>query len=141
MPQPDPSPSGGDPTRQPHVLLVDDDSSILAVSGILLKRLGYRVSPFAHPRQALAACRDLSQHYDLILTDYTLPEMNGILLAQAVQTLRPGAKAVVMSGGGEMWSEADARLAGVVERLDKPFSVTELSALLKRVCPSAAAAP
>ena len=57
------------------ILLVDDDEDILAMSGRWLEKAGYEVVKAISGKDALSALSD--KRIDLVLLDYTMPEMNG----------------------------------------------------------------
>lgn len=61
-----------------HILVIDDEERLSVVIAKMLTQLGYQVSTFNHPFQAL---EDFSVHakvYDLVVTDFTMPELNGV---------------------------------------------------------------
>lgn len=59
-----------------RILLIDDNCSGLRARQSVLEELGYLTEGLCDPKEALAACE--SHEYDLVITDYRLPEMNGV---------------------------------------------------------------
>jgi len=125
-----------------HLLLVDDAADVLVTAGAFLRHAGFAVRRVSSGREALAHLAT-GATCDGIVTDYAMPDLNGIELLKEVQTLRPGLPGLIITGFDctEMHSqEVGARV------LQKPFPRTELLAevqsMLTRTKPaSLAAAP
>jgi two-component system chemotaxis sensor kinase CheA len=75
-----------------NVLLVDDSAFFRELLAPLIKAAGYRVVAAASAADALAALKS-DAHFDLIVTDIEMPEMDGFALAEAVRAM-PAAAAV-----------------------------------------------
>jgi len=78
------------------IFVVDDESVIAQTVGIILRNAGYEARSFSEPGAALDAAS--GQSPDLLVTDMSMPEMNGIELATRMQELRPQCKVLVISG-------------------------------------------
>jgi len=65
-----------------HILIVDDEPTIVTLEKLTLESLGYRVSSFNASTQAWHAFEADPQQFDLVITDVTMPFMNGPQLAQ-----------------------------------------------------------
>ena len=118
------------------ILIVDDEEGILAILSRILTALrpGWAIKT---ANNGLAAWQQMQHHtFDLVLTDYHMPGLTGLELAQQVHDKSPDLPVVLMSGDGrndEMWAEAqNLELAGF---LSKPFSVSQLRHLLEAVVP------
>ena len=121
-----PAPSG----RGEHVLYVDDDQPILLMVEALLERLGYRVTTVEHPREALQLVREDPQAFDLVVTDFNMPELNGLELAAELATLRPDLPVAISSGflSDELRSAAlDHRVRAL---LQKEYTLEQLPQLV-----------
>jgi PAS domain S-box-containing protein len=105
-------------------LLVDDEDVVRASTADMLEDLGYRVVEATSAEEALRAL-DEGLEFDLLVTDHLMPGMNGADLAREVQTRRPGAAVLVVSG----YAENDG-VAPDLTRLTKPFRQDELQASL-----------
>ncbi len=73
----------GDSRERPTILVVDDERSIAELLASVLEDAGYRVLTAASGQTGLTIARVI--HLDLVLTDYTLPELNGMQLADALR--------------------------------------------------------
>ena len=112
-----------------HVMFVDDDDAIRSTLPLIIERLGYRCSAFAEPASALDEFRQNPKGYDAILTDFTMPVMNGVALAQQIKSIRPDVPIALVSGFG-----ADAGAApdsGIDLRIAKPVSIDVLTQSLR----------
>ena len=116
-----------------HILLIDDDASVLRSIKFLLERCGYVVSDYTDQEVALDALRLDSSRFDLILIDYNMPGMSGIEVARAARMIRSGLPVAITSGyiDKELRSLADE--AGVQELIPKPCSGDDLIAIVERL--------
>ncbi|HEU5235222.1 MAG TPA: response regulator [Terriglobales bacterium] len=115
----------------PTILCVDDAPYLLELRRLQLEGVGYRVLTAATPQDALGMFA--KYQVDLLLTDYLLPEMNGIALALTMKRSRPDLL-VVLTSGWPNWSD-DSK--GVDLILPKPMDSKELRHAILRLLPSA----
>ena len=127
------SKTGSEKLASLHILLIDDDASVLRSIKFLLERCGYVVSDYTDQEVALDALRLDSSRFDLILIDYNMPGMSGIEVARAARMIRSGLPVAITSGyiDKELRSLADA--AGVQELIPKPCSGDALIAIVERL--------
>jgi two-component system, cell cycle sensor histidine kinase and response regulator CckA len=118
------------PTSAAHpgtatILVVEDEPAVRTIVMTALRRKGHRVIGAASAEEALAAVETESGPIDLLLTDVSMPGMNGIALAQELAPKRPDMIIVVMSGFTE--DNLKLRDAGIPAiLLPKPFTPTVL---------------
>jgi CheY-like chemotaxis protein len=110
-----------------RILLVDDEEGIVHVTKTLLSSLGYTVTAHTSSIDALADFREQPEEFDLIITDLTMPLMNGMTLAQELLDIRPGMPIMLISGAQENFTTETAEAIGVNASLMKPFLTHELS--------------
>jgi signal transduction histidine kinase/CheY-like chemotaxis protein len=122
-----------------HVLLVDDESSIVRVTSRMLERLGYRVSAFESAPRAIEALEASPDDYQVVVSDLTMPEMTGFDLAERIRQIRPGIPILLTSGHPELTD--DPRVALVDEVLTKPYPTSTLARAVHRLVFPEAAAP
>ena len=120
------------PLGSGHILFVDDEESLLLAGREVLQRLGYRVTECLGGEQALDALRSAPQAYDLVISDVTMPGMNGVELAVQVREIRPGIPIVFTSGYSDPISAAEAKKLGVSEILMKPYRIRDFGAAIRR---------
>lgn len=114
-----------------NILVVDDDPRELGAIGDALEPLGYDVVLCENPLIATGLCQALAP--DLVLTDFKMPERNGI---EVVRELRADGQfsrlPVVLMAPDQEIAEAAVE-AGATEALTKPFDVQALTACLDRL--------
>ncbi len=132
-----------DPTRGlgQHVMVVDDDEVITTVVEPLLARVGYRVTIFHDARQALAAFAARPGDFDIVVTDYNMPELSGLELAAALLRLRPGLPIAISSGYLSDELRAGAQRLGIRHLMPKQNTFEELARLVQRVLADTVTAP
>jgi signal transduction histidine kinase/ActR/RegA family two-component response regulator len=113
-----------------HVLLVDDDDGVRSATQAMLELQGFTVEAAIHGRDAVTRFTRNPQTYDVVLLDMTMPEMNGEEALRALHHIRPNIPVVLMSGYTESDSTERFAMKGLAGFLQKPFSMTELTAAL-----------
>jgi PAS domain S-box-containing protein len=86
-----------DGTAKTHVLLVDDAADVLVTAGAFLRHAGFAVTRVSSGRDALAHLAT-GAPCDGVVTDYAMPDLNGIDLLREVRTLRPGLPGLIITG-------------------------------------------
>lgn len=116
-----------------HILLVDDEEALLSAGKTALERQGYRVTTRSNPVTGLAVFRDKPEQFQLIITDFTMPSMNGTAFAREVLKIRPDMPIILTTGySGTMTQEAALQL-GFKELLTKPNTARALGEAVQRV--------
>ena len=114
------------------ILVVDDEVAILELIEPMLGHLGYRCRTCSDPHLALATFAASPGSFAALLSDFTMPGVDGIALARSVHALRPGFPIVLMTGHLRPADLGPMHAAGVRHHLAKPFSMETLSAVLGR---------
>ncbi len=115
-----------------RILFVDDEESQVSTVRPLLERLGYRVTVEMDPRRALDLFRSQPDAFDLVITDQIMPHLPGKQLAQELLGIRPGIPIILCTGFSETVDEDKAIGIGIREFILKPFTVKEISELIRR---------
>lgn len=116
-----------------HLLVVDDEPSVLKLLQVNLQTLGYRVSGLSKAREALETLRQNPSDFDALITDQAMPGITGRDLAQEVQAIRPDLPVILCTGKEEAWQD-QGYLEGVIRAvLLKPFDKKELAQTVRRV--------
>ena len=116
------------------VVLVDDEDLVRRLVSRVLEREGYRVIPFTTAEDGLTVLSN-GEKVDLLLTDVTLPGMNGVELARRALEQRCDLKLICMSGSGEedLVTDLLAKTTSAAAFLSKPFSIVELVETVNRI--------
>lgn len=127
-PIPEPaSPAPAAALRSLRVLLVDDEQLVRAGTAEMLRDLGHEVTEAGSARDALSRLADETR-FDVIVTDYMMPDIDGIELARRVRALRPDMPVLLVTG----YMGIDDALTDL-PRLAKPFGRSELNGCLARL--------
>lgn len=100
-----------------EVLIVDDDPSSGAMNAAILTKVGYPVRAFTRPTEVLENLRDVPT---VLVTDFDMPEMSGLLLAERVQEEKPGIKVIMLTGSGDEGTAQAALRMGISDYIRKP---------------------
>ena len=110
------------------ILVVDDSNSTRNAVSYCLERDGYEVVSVSDGLQAVA--RFSEDPFDLVLSDFAMPGMNGFALTRAIHTLAPHTPIIVMSGRPDVKRE-NVIEAGAVDFLEKPILLDDLLAKIE----------
>jgi CheY-like chemotaxis protein len=122
-----------------HLLYVDDEEALVLLARRSLRRLGYQITGYTDPAQALQAFTENPDKFSAVVTDLSMPGMSGVELARQILQIRPDVPIVMTSGYIRPEDELEAQRVGVRELLLKPDTVDDLAAALQRVFASVSA--
>jgi PAS domain S-box-containing protein len=114
--------------RPLSVLIVDDDLLVLDSVAAMLDDLGHAVIEARSGEEAVQLLRRTPK-IDIVVTDYAMPGMNGLQLADAVAAEHPGTPVVLCTGYAELLGAAQPHLP----RISKPFDQAALIAMIDDV--------
>jgi len=117
----------------PNVLIVDDEPSVLFTLRELLEERGIAVRS-ANDGSEAAALIDSGQldDVDLVLTDYAMPQLDGMGLLARLRSFRPELPVVLLTARGSERLAARAIKEGAFDYVPKPFDIDELEAVVAR---------
>ncbi len=105
------------------ILVVDDEESVLSLVRTMLWRAGFTVLEAPGAEEALRVASEHAAVIDLLLSDILMPGTNGYELADALTSVRPDAKVLLMSGyRDKVLSESTGRASSQAPLLRKPFT-------------------
>ncbi|MBI2944555.1 MAG: response regulator [Candidatus Wallbacteria bacterium] len=129
----DPS-AAAEPRMEKRILIVDDEEHLLSVYCRVLQPLKYPIYTAHTAREALKIVE--TEHPFFVLTDYLLPDMNGIELLRRILASDPDTLVAMLTGHGSTEIAVDALKAGAVDYLTKPIDSKKLldtiSSLIRR---------
>lgn len=111
------------------ILLVEDDLNVRELVCQLLTSLGYKVLPAADCFEALRLAND-GRNIELLLTDWMMPQMNGLQLADQVRLVLPQCRVLVISGYQNVVNLASRELDTTF--VQKPFSMKEIAKAVRQ---------
>jgi len=107
------------------ILVVDDNMDMCQIISDILKEVGYSVNSSYNGEDALMKIK--KNHYDLIVLDYILNEMSGLMVLEKALQMIPSLKVIMISAFGDKYIKTRARELGVSDFLDKPFDIKVLT--------------
>jgi len=118
------------PGRSLQILLVDDHHEVRGTTAAVLEKLGHVVTEAANGAEALAALKAGESDWDLLISDYAMPELSGTELVDELRKVHPRLPCIIITGYAE--GEAVGDRPDDVMVLSKPFTPAQLSdAILK----------
>jgi PAS domain S-box-containing protein len=113
-----------------NILLVDDHHEVRGTTAAVLAELGHSVTEAANGAEAIAALKDKGAGWDLLISDYAMPELSGTDLVQELRKVHPDLPCLIITGYAS--GEAVNGRPDDVLVLSKPFTPAKLSeAILK----------
>ena len=121
----------GSSARAATILLVDDEEPLRKITRRLLVRAGHAVHEASDGTAALAISEEHGAAIDLVVTDITMPQMNGRELAARLRLLRPGIKVLYTSG--YLQDVQSAEMDEDTSFLEKPFTPADLERAVQQL--------
>jgi CheY-like chemotaxis protein len=121
-----------------RILLIDDEPSLAEAGRLRLERLGYKPKVTSSVRQAIEWVKADSDGFDAVVTDYLMPEMNGLDLSRELTRLSPEIPILMFTGYIEDFDDDLLRETGVRKLLQKPATLVQLDAALGEILGEAA---
>ncbi len=121
----------GIPPGNESILFVDDEPLIIDAGKGLMERWGYEVTTETDPAAALRLFRADPDRFDLLITDMSMPGMDGDVLAKEVLALRPEIPVILCTGYNERISEDTALAMGIRKYVEKPVNHHELARAIR----------
>lgn len=119
-----------------RILFVDDDPTVAEVGQQMLEQGGYRVTVANGGPQALQLVQAAPQQFDLVITDQTMPELNGQELIIRLLEIRSDLPVILCTGYSSRIDAAGAKASGASAFLMKPLKLLELLARVRQVLDS-----
>lgn len=114
-----------------HILLVDDEEMLVEMMSRTLGKLGYRVTACVRARDAMALIENGLEDFDLLLSDFSMPEFTGLDLAMATRKIDRHFPVIICSGHLNEENQAKIARADVSAVCAKPVRSTELSNVIR----------
>lgn len=115
-----------------HVLVVDDEEQVLNIITSMLNGLGYKVTSKSSSQEALLLFMEESYDFDLLITDYIMPQLTGVDLCAQVKKIRPDMPVILCTAYSEQIGEEVLRRTGVDEYFLKPITLQGLAQVVRR---------
>lgn len=116
-----------------NILLIDDDETVLSATVGILNELGYAVYSFGNGRDAFEAYKLNPEKFDLVITDLTMPGMNGFEVSKRIMELCPDQAVVLCTGLGESIIKDKARSIGIMNFVEKPMITWKVAKTIRSI--------
>jgi CheY-like chemotaxis protein len=111
--------------RSGNILFVEDDVDQLHTTPRILENAGYSVTATGQPQEAIALVAATPRRFELLITDFDMPGMNGIEMTRRLHSLNPGMATILISGREDAIGAARA-VPAIARVLIKPYDTGEL---------------
>ncbi|MHC1789592.1 PAS domain S-box protein [Solidesulfovibrio sp.] len=125
---PRPAPNRG----RDRILFIEDDEDQLLTIPRVLAQLGHEVTAHGSPLKALSVLAAAPDVFDVCITDFDMPDVNGLELARRVAQIAPNLPVILVSG--RLGDIEDKKLAGNIKKVVlKPYNQAIISAAIREV--------
>ena len=112
--------------KKQRVLIADDEKDVRSLLAMILKPYDYEIDIVKNGVEAIS--RIDTRPYDLIITDYMMPEMDGLELTRMIKAKYPFTPVLVVTANGPV---QDLLKSGATACISKPFNIFELQNMVK----------
>jgi CheY-like chemotaxis protein len=116
--------------RDLRILVVEDEPLVREVIEVYLREDHHMVETAVNGRLGLEKYR--AGTFDLVLTDRAMPEINGDVMAAAIKKINPSQPVILLTGFGDLMSEAGETPEGVDMVVSKPFTLKSLRSAMSK---------
>jgi CheY-like chemotaxis protein len=110
-----------------RILVIDDDPVLVKLVSEMLDILGYKSVTSTSSIEGFRLFCDAPDDFDLVITDMSMPEMNGDILAGRIISIRNNIPIILCTGFNENVSDEEAKSIGICEIVLKPVNMKTLS--------------
>jgi DNA-binding NtrC family response regulator len=114
----------------PRIAVVDDESRMVEILSMVLRKEGYAVSPFTSSGSAAKALRE--ERFDLLLTDLKMPAPDGLELLAIAKAAHRDMPVILLTAHATVTTAIAAIREGAFDYIEKPFDNDGLKALVAR---------
>ncbi len=133
VPPPRLRPPPAAPSKEFHIVCIDDEPYILNILDEFLQEHGYRVTSFEKALDALTYIENRKDQIDLVITDMTMPEMSGLELGRKLLSAYPRLPVMLCTGYSRSINRDKALEQGFVRYIEKPLILADLVCAIEEV--------
>ncbi len=120
-------------TGHERILFIDDEPALVEIGQEILTTLGYRVETTTSSIEAIERFKAAPDQFDLIISDLTMPNMTGEVLAREAMRIRPDIPVILFTGYSDIVSRESFLSLGIKDCLMKPLTRKDLAESIRRV--------
>ncbi|MFC1523781.1 ATP-binding protein [Thermodesulfobacteriota bacterium] len=121
------------PEGDEHILFVDDEKMVVEVGKEKLGKRGYSVTTRCSSIEALELFRANPERFDLVITDYVMPGMNGADLSRELMKIRSDIPIILCTGFSNKFSAETAQSIGIKGFVMKPIVIHQLEMTIRNI--------
>jgi DNA-binding NtrC family response regulator len=114
-----------------NILIIDDESAQRDVLSGYLKKKGYKIFSASSGKEGIEITKN--NPVDIILSDYKMPDLNGIEVLEHVKKINPEISFVIVTAYGTVENAVKAMRLGAFDYISKPVDLDELDLMLERI--------
>ena len=116
-----------------HLLLVDDEVSLVEITSRKLKKLGYSVTARTSSVEAFEAFKANPDKFDMVITDLAMPNMTGLDMTIEMLKIKPELPVILTTGYVEVTIIEYAAKIGIKKIISKPIDFHEVTSAIRQV--------
>ncbi len=120
-------------TGTERILLVDDETALVKIGKQMLESLNYRVTTRTSSIEALELFKARADHFDLVISDMTMPNMTGDKLAREMMRIRPEIPVILCTGYSTHINQEQAMAMGIRAFVSKPILRRDIARVIRKV--------
>jgi CheY-like chemotaxis protein len=120
-------------SRSRCILYVEDDPLIIDTGKLILECLGYKVVVVTCCNEAIRLLKEQPEKFDLVITDMSLPDMDGIDLSRRLLEIKPDIPVILNTGFNTGKYEQRIKDAGIRAVIPKPCKMEDMDRIIGRV--------
>jgi PAS domain S-box-containing protein len=121
------------PRGTERILFVDDDEMLASLGEHLLTEMGYQVSVMNESTEALKMFAVNAEHFDLVITDQTMPQLSGKDLIEELKKVKPDIPTILCTGYSSKIDKDHAKELGINAFMMKPLDLIQLAQTVRKV--------
>jgi CheY-like chemotaxis protein len=135
MPQAEEVPADTDPLPggTERILLVDDEQGLTDMMGDMLVNLGYTVDASQNPEKALETFKGSPFQFDLVITDMTMPRLNGLELCTEIKKIRREIPVIICTGQTNQLNPDFFDTIDIAAVIMKPVTTLDMAQTIRKV--------
>lgn len=114
-----------------NLLIVDDEKLVRWSIQQSMGKDEFNVTSASDGAEAIEKIKH--KQFDVIITDFVMPDCDGIEVAKKTMELQPGTKIIMMTAYDSLLNKEEAKRAGVTSFINKPFQVSEVRSAVSKV--------
>ncbi|MFP4548894.1 MAG: PAS domain S-box protein [Fidelibacterota bacterium] len=116
-----------------NILVVDDRPELIKMVNRMLSALGYTITTFTDPEEALQYYKNNAKQVDLLFSDYSMPKMSGLDLAEKIRKVTPGIPVIIATGNTVKLNPEKVKRIGIDKVINKPLMIFEVSKTIREL--------